>query len=924
MTTSHNAYTQIASLVQKFKTLSPSERHNYNEADTRKNFILPLFRALGWDIESAAEVSAETKVSRGWVDYAFRLDGIPRFFLETKRLDEDLGDPRWIRQAIDYAWTKGVTWALLSNFAELVVFNAEWKEENPLRAEFVRFSVDTYLSDFERLWWLSRPATVERRLDREAEQVGKKARKEPVSQQLFEDLRAWRQQLFRNLRAYNKSFTPTQIDEAVLRTLNRLIFIRTAEDREAEPPRLLPLLRELADRKRMGQLPHALAQLFREFDATYNSDLFAAHFSEQLECEPRPFESLIEGLHEKRGGYVRYNFNALDADVLGAVYEQYLGQVVTAPKSVAVSDNRAKRKTQGIYYTPTFVVKYIVQQTLGRQLAEQGYTASQPLRILDMACGSGSFLIEAFDVLDRFVAHARGQANGAREDGADHARRMEILTQCIYGVDKDEQAVAVAKLNLVLKALHTHNRLPMLHNIRVGDSLIAGTPDELKKAFGKNWQAQRPFNWASEFAPVLDDGGFDVVVGNPPYVRGRSLDAKYKAYLLRSFLTFTPNADIYIAFLARAFEVLRVGGLMGFIIPRPYLTETYAQLSRKHFLQNAEMADITDFQGVKVFEDATVTNVVVVIRKGAGSTTIPIQSWERKTQNVLPTRIVLSDVETRIRPELTAPRQAIIEKVQRASLSLGALCYVSYSVAAHSEVEDKKKDEYIFNRKKNAKCKRFIEAREIARYAIRYGGRWLEYDPKIVRRTGLPELFHAPKLMVRDVVGQRGLIAAFDDRKLYADYSVVCLTLKSNLQKVKARKLTWTPAEIELSQNYSLHYLLGLLNSALLNFIFKTTIGGGLHVYPNNVRQLPIRRINFADSIEQQEHDHLVTLVTEMLSLQRDYTEAERAKSDERHALKRRMDELDVEIDHAVYALYELTASEINIIEEHHAQTSSP
>jgi hypothetical protein len=919
MTTSHNAYTQIASLVQKFKTLSPSERHNYNEADTRKDFILPLFRALEWDIESAAEVSAETKVSRGWVDYAFRLDGIPRFFLETKRLDEDLTDPRWIRQAIDYAWTKGVTWAVLSNFRELIVFNAEWKEENPLRAAFIRFNVDTYLTDIERLSWLSRTETQQRRLDREAEQVGKKAHKEPVTELLFADLKVWRTQLVRHLRAYNQAYAPVQIDEAVLRILNRLIFIRTAEDREAEPPRLLPLLRELADRKRMGQLPHALTQLSRELDTTYNFDLFTEHFSEQLDYEPEPMRQLIEGLHEKRGGYVRYNFNAIDADVLGTVYEQYLGQIATP-----AADTSAKRKTQGIYYTPTFVVKHIVQQTLGRHLSEHGYDAPQPSRVLDMACGSGSFLIEAFDVLDRFVAHTRGQANGAREDGADHARRMEILTQCIYGVDKDEQAVAVAKLNLALKVLRTRNLIPMMHNVRGGDSLIAGTPDELKAAFGRSWQKQKPFNWRVEFAKVMQSGGFDVVVGNPPYMRGRSLDSKYKAYLLQSFPTFTPNADIYIAFLARAFEVLRVGGLMGFIIPRPYLTETYAQLSRKHFLQNAEIADITDFQGVKVFEDATVTNIVVVVRKGAPSTTIPIQSWERKTQNVLPTHVVLSDSEARIRPELTAPRQAIIEKVQRASLSLGALCYVSYSVAAHSEVEDKKKDAYIFNRKKNAKCKRFIEAREIARYAIRYGGRWLEYDPKIVRRPGLPELFHAPKLMVRDVVGQRGLVAAFDDRKLYADYSVVCLTLKSNLQKIKARKLTWTPVGIELSQNYSLHYLLGLLNSSLLNFIFKTAIGGGLHVYPDNVRQLPIRRINFSNFVEQQQHDHIAALVTEMLPLQRDHAEAERAKSDERHALKRRIDELDVEIDHAVYALYELTASEINIIEEHHAQTSSP
>jgi hypothetical protein len=103
------------------------------------------------------------------VDYAFRLSGIPRFFLETKRVDEDLNDPRWVKQAIDYAWHKNVTWALLSDFEQLRVFNAEWQEPNPFRAEFLQFDVDGYLTDFARLWWLARAEAAAGRLDREAE-----------------------------------------------------------------------------------------------------------------------------------------------------------------------------------------------------------------------------------------------------------------------------------------------------------------------------------------------------------------------------------------------------------------------------------------------------------------------------------------------------------------------------------------------------------------------------------------------------------------------------------------------------------------------------------------------------------------------------------------------------------------------------------
>jgi predicted type IV restriction endonuclease len=131
-----DAKVEVEGLVERFADLSARNRKRYNEPATRQEFILPLFRALGWNIENTREVSPEERVSRGFVDFAFRLGGIPRFFLETKKIPENLEDPRWAHQAINYAWLKGVTWAVLSDFEGLKVFNAEWQETIPVRAIF--------------------------------------------------------------------------------------------------------------------------------------------------------------------------------------------------------------------------------------------------------------------------------------------------------------------------------------------------------------------------------------------------------------------------------------------------------------------------------------------------------------------------------------------------------------------------------------------------------------------------------------------------------------------------------------------------------------------------------------------------------------------------------------------------------------------
>lgn len=929
MKTQETAYAEIEKLVQKFKNLSARERKVMNENATRQGFILPMFRALGWDIDNVNEVSPEEKVSRGFVDFSFRIGNIPRFFLETKRANEDLSDPRWVRQAIDYAWTKSVTWALLSDFEGLIVFNAEAKTDNPFQARYLDFTLDTYLTKFEQLWWLSREQTSLGRLDEEADKFGKINKRLPVSQELFKDLKEWRGLLYNDFKLHNPILPPAEIDNAILHLLNRLIFIRTAEDRKVEPIRLMAFVRELRDRKQFKNWGAELSKLFRELDGVYNSELFAPHFSDGLEFTPSEFTKVVEGLYDKH--YIRYNFNALEADVLGTVYEQYLGAVVAeqseeeSPKNkkgakqpelisegMTVQERRKKRKSQGIYYTPSFVTKYIVQQTVGKYLEENGYNPSKAPRILDMACGSGSFLIEAFDVVDKFVMNLRHQTREVSETSRvlDHARQLEVLTSSIYGVDKDKQALEVARLNLLLRALHSREKLPTLKNFHLGDSL-------------------RPETWEMGFSEVMKDGGFDIIIGNPPYVRAENMAREERDYFMSGvFETAYGRFDLFILFVERAIKLLKEGGQLGFIIPYAGLTQNYAKLLRKFILNNCVIETIVDLSKYKVFEQAEVATCILILRRVSKSdirqshiiSIIQQDDYSDGIENKKADEIVQVEynntVDNMFRLELAGDALDVSRKIDAVSLAFGDLCYSITGVVAHDSATGASKDRLIHAKKNGKRFKPYFEAKESkGRYSPLLSTRFIEYLPDEMHRPKFPELFENPKILIPDIIGAGGLNATIDFNGVYTNHSFNCCVPKMYLAKVE-RNLGITNEEVALSQMYSIFYLLGLINSRLITYYFVKILGGGLHASPSNVRRLPIRRIDFANPTEKATHDEIVSLVEKMLSLQKEkqsYTS--KLYDDEIQAVERQIAHVDEEINQRVYRLYGLTEEEIRIVE---------
>jgi hypothetical protein len=353
---------QIQKLVEKYQRVAEAGKiKSYNEAQTRNEFIEPLFEYLGWDMRNLTtdnEVTTEENISGGRVDLAFRFNNIPAMFLEAKAMKVDLDEWKWAEQAINYSWNKSVTWAVLTDFESIKIFNAEIPPKSILQNLFIELNCRDFINRFDQLWLLSKESFEQKLLDKEAEKWGKLTQRKQVGEKLFEDLMSWRVSLTKDFKKQN-TLSDEELDEGVQRILDRLIFIRTAEDRKIEPNVLLGILRG-----GKANLYKQLLKVFRDFDDGFNSKLFAPHYCEEWKANDKIISEVIKGLYETKDGY-RYDFSVISADVLGGIYEQYLSYVQGRKSE---EKQKSKRKSQGIYYTPKYIVDYLVKETLGEIL----------------------------------------------------------------------------------------------------------------------------------------------------------------------------------------------------------------------------------------------------------------------------------------------------------------------------------------------------------------------------------------------------------------------------------------------------------------------------------------------------------------------------------------------------------------------------
>jgi len=869
------AQREIKKLIEIYEAVKLAKKESEkDEEDVKSRFIEPFLKALGWD-PSSEEVKKEYPVGRKSVDYALQVGGVreePKIFIEAKKFDlgpEGLDGKEWDEdrqdyifypeKAIRYAWNKNVEWAMLTNFKELRVYNVRWSKI-PEKALWFKATCDQFLDEetFKKIWALSRESVAAGLLD-VAEVRGKR---KPVDRQFLDDLVECRILLIDNIRRRNKGLKPELLKECAQRILDRLVIMRSAEDLGVEKADLLR--REILVEK--GGWFKLKQYLFGNFDRRFNSRIFAKHPCDDLEIDDGVIEKVVNILYNGTGESSGYNFDQIPADVLGSMYEDYIGYILKEEGEIyKLEKEMKKRKAGGIYYTPAYVVEYIVENTLGNLLKEMSPSEVNNIRILDPACGSGSFLIKAQDLLKEYYrsteARLRKEEDLAAAAARTKDRRLDlylskdyaslskdILTKNIYGVDLDPQAAEIASVNLSLKILADMKRemkLPevMGENIKVGNSLISGSEEELKGYF-ENPEEKKPFNWEKEFPEVFEQGGFDVVIGNPPY--GGELDRAEKRFIEKKYTCFG-SKDTAEVFLELALKLTKKNGIMSMIVPKSIAFYTAWSKVRKHLLKKGTIVRLCDV-GI-AFKEANYEQLILVVKKCGASEDAKVRidraeplkryQHEKEITSLGEVKQTVMNLENRfIFTPISTEIEGVLQKIRERSVPLSSIAKEIFRGLYISDDIKKKL--------RPGKYKFLEKVPHVSRYNIKRlwevdlsNKKWEKKIRKILR----------PRVFLKVLRGKR-LVAGYDFGNIVTTEKLVNVVLRED-------------------SNYDIRFITAMINSPVPSFyiqkaLFSDTTETSRVMDEDYSGSIPIPKMSSATQLEQR---NIIKLVDKIVSL---------------------------------------------------------
>jgi len=1070
---------EVTRLVERFgENREAYLSREYNETQLRREFLDPFFKALGWDVdneqgyaeaykdvvhEDAIKVGGATKAP----DYAFRIGGTRKFFVEAKRPSVGIkDDPNAAYQLRRYAWSAKLPLSILTDFEEFAVYDCRVrpnKDDKASTARTLYFTYDEYESKWDEIAGIfARDAILKGSFDKYVEAKKKRGTAE-VDDAFLKEIEGWRDVLARNIALRNTGLSNREVNFAVQRTIDRIIFLRICEDRGIEMYRQLMALRNGHDVYRR------LCEVFRNADDRYNSGLF--HFRKEkgrgevpdeltlgLQIDDKVLKDVFKDLYYPDSPY---EFSVLPADILGHIYEQFLGKVIrlTPAHRAVVEEKPEVRKAGGVYYTPTYIVDYIVEHTVGKLLEDKTPNQAAKLRVLDPACGSGSFLLGAYQrLLDWHLVwysendpakHAKGRnpriyramtpsplaeegpspssssagTAPSSPSGKGHlspspsgrgpfspsppgrgqgegtwrlttAEKKRILLNNIYGVDIDPQAVEVTKLSLLLKVLEGESEetlgktLRMFHeralpdlgeNIKCGNSLIG--PDfyegkQLSLIDEEERYRINAFDWHAEFPHIFpsppgrgqgEGGGFDAVIGNPPYIRIQAMKEwapiEVEFYKQRYTAASKGNYDIYVVFVERALQLLNKSGRMGFILPHKFFQAKYGEPLRGLIAGGRHVGEVVHFGAHQIFTGATTYTCLLFLHKDGRSDfqyvkIDDLDSW--RTEGRAVTGCIAADRLTKDEWNLVAGREAaLFDRLCGCPQKLGDVADIFVGIQTSADavfiMDLVEETEQALVLKSKALDGEWSFEKDLV-FPLVSGTDVQRYGPLPKRQYVLfPYLVDGDIASLLDfgvlskrypetanyLLKNRQVLEARENgrgkgaewygyiyRKNLARQSVkkICVP-----RLVDALRAAYDPAGDHFLDNVDVGgvapkrahneegylFLLGLLNSSLLRWFFPFVSvpfrGGWLSANRQFLSQLPVRTIDFSDPVDKARHDRMVSLVHTMLDL---HNQLATRTEHERTTLQRQIDATDKQIDQLVYELYGLTDKEIRIVEE--------
>ncbi len=982
----------VQRLVEKFERDKPG-----SETEVRVQFVDELFRALGWDMRDKRQVRHEPRVlivddgieRSKRPDYSFHIGNPPDFFVETKMPHVNLErNPIPAFQLRRYGWSGNAPVSVLTDFEEFSVYDCRIQPQRSDPANKARlryFQYGEYIDQWDEL---------EARFSREA--VARGALREwvegervrgvfSVDQAFLREMENWRETLAQEIALHNRALSQRQLNLLVQRTIDRIVFLRIAEDRNIE---LYGRLRSAAAAGK--QVYEQLKVLFNEADDKYNSGLF--HFgAEARASEPdslslrihipdAPLRRIIKSLYFP---YSPYEFSVLSADILGQVYEQFLGKVIelSASGGVRVEEKPEVRKAGGVYYTPAYIVDYIVENTVGALLDGATPEDAAQLRILDPACGSGSFLTGAYQFLldwhlKYYREHPTQYRNRRREiAGKDMilttVEKRRILENSIYGVDLDQNAVEVSKLSLLLKMLENEDGsdatglqtvmfsageriLPDLSgNIKWGNSLIGSdfySGEQMTLFDDEALLKVKPFDWdsADGFGAIMAAGGFDAVIGNPPYVRQETLGKAFKDYAKARYETYAGTADLYTYFIERGVKLLNENGLFGIIVANKWMRARYGKPLRQ-WLKKQAILEITDFGDLPVFEQATTYPCILTIGKSAPLETFSVAQVESLEFASLQEYVKehafeamqyalddggwqLSDKETqKLFLKISDCGVTLAEYVNK-KIYRGILTGLNEAFVIDRETKDRLIEEHPDSEQvikpflAGRNIKRYVEP-AVERYVILIPSGWtnenvdINSDPwRFIQETYPAITRHLEPFQEKaekrwdkgDYWWELRPCAFYDE---FAKPKIIVPTIVKTASYFLDRDGFFSNDKTTIIVSDDL-YLYGLLNSKVLDFVMhqisSTKQGGYFEYKPMYLSQLPIRTIDFDDTADVARHDKMVVLVDKILGW---HKQLPGLAGEARRIAQSQIERTDREIDALVYALYGLSEDEVRVVE---------